>query len=424
MRVEVQEIEPCKRRLVVEAPETEVADAWEAAFARVRRRARLPGFRTGKVPRSLVRVHFADELRRAVAEQLVPDVYRRALDEVRLDPVEEPEVRDLHLEEGQPLRFTAEVEIRAPIVLGEYRGVKVAHTPAEVSDHDVEAALRQLAERQATLTTVTRPARLGDHVIVDYTLEPEGAEPRGEQGYAFEAGSGRVLPEMDEAVIGLEAGAERSVSVRFPEQHPREELRGRTGQLALRVVEVKEKELPALDDDFARTLGTHQTLTELRDGLRGHLDAERERQDRRILEEKIVDALLASHDFAVPESLVLREIAHRIGHARERLKSQGVDPDTLPWDYNRLTTELRPDAQRSVRRALLLDAVADTEEIAVDEGAVDTEIAGLAAESGRAPQAIRTLLQRSGELDGLRHRLRERKVLSFLVEHADIQPEA
>ena len=424
MKVEVEEIEPCKRRLVVEAPEAEVAAAWEAAFGRVQRQARLPGFRKGKVPRSLVRAHFAEEVRRAVAEQLVPDAYRRALDEVHLDPVEEPEVRDLHLEEGRPLRFVAEVEIKPTIVLGEYRGLKVVHTSGQVGDADVEAALHHLAERQATLTTTAHPARLGDHVIVDYTLEPEGAEPRSEQGYAFEVGGGRVLPEMDEAVLGLEAGAERSVTVRFPDQHSREELRGRTGQLALRIVEVKEKELPALDDDFARALGGHQTLAEVRETLRGSLEAERERQDRRALEEKLVDALLSSHDFTVPDSLVLREIAHRIGHARERLKSQGVDPDTLPWDYNQLTAELRPDAERSVRRALLLDAVAEKEDVAVDEGAVDTEIAGLAAESGRAPQAIRALLQRSGDLDGLRHRLRERKVLSFLVEHADIQPEA
>ncbi len=424
MKIQVQELEPCKRQLLVEAPEAEVAAAWEAAYGRVQRQARLPGFRRGKVPRALVRQHFAGEVRRAVAEQLVPDVYRRALGEARLDPVEEPEVRDLYLEEGQPLRFTAVVEIKPSITLGQYRGVRVAHAPGQVADADVEAALAALQERHATLVTVTRPARAGDFVVVDYEIRPEGAEPRAERGYAFEVGSGQVLPEMDEAAVGLAAGDERQLTVRFPDQHPREELRGKTGELAMRVVEVKEKEVPALDDEFALALGTHQTAGELREAVRAELAAARERQNRRKLEEAVVDAILQSHDFAVPESLVLREVAHRIGHARERLRRDGVNPDAMPWDYPRLTADLRPDATRAVRRGLVLEAIAEKEEITAGEAEVEAEIARLARESGRAPQAMRSLLQRGGDLEGLRRALREAKTLQFLVEQAQVHPEA
>lgn len=423
MKVEVQQLEPCKRQLLVEAPEAEVAAAWEAAYGRVQREARLPGFRRGKVPRALVRQHFAGEVRRAVAEQLVPDVYRRALGEARLDPVEEPEVRDLYLEEGQPLRFTAVVEIKPSITLGQYRDVRVAHAPGQVADADVEAALAALQERHATLVTVTRPARAGDFVVVDYEIRPEGAEPRAERGYAFEVGSGQVLPEMDEAAVGLAAGDERQLTVRFPDQHPREELRGKTGELAMRVVEVKEKEVPALDDEFARALGTHQTVAELREAVRAELAAARERQNRRKLEEAVVDAILQTHDFAVPESLVLREVAHRIGHARERLRRDGVNPDAVPWDYPRLTADLRPDATRAVRRGLVLEAIAEKEEITAGEAEVEEEIARLARESGRAPQAMRSLLQRGGDLEGLRRALREAKTLQFLVEQAQVHPE-
>lgn len=424
MKIEIQEIEPCKRQLLVEAPESEVAAAWEAAYGRVQRQARLPGFRRGKVPRALVRQHFAGEVRRAVAEQLVPDVYRRAVGEARLSPVEEPEVRDLHLEEGQPLRFTAVIEIKPTIALGEYRGASVAHTRGEVTDADVEDALSALQERHATLVTATRPARAGDFVVLDYEIRPEGAEPRAERGYAFEVGQGQVLPEMDEAAVGLATGDARQVTVRFPDRHPREDLRGKTGELTMRVVEVKEKEVPALDDEFARALGPHKTLAELREAVRAELVAARERQNRRKLEEAAVDAVLATHDFAVPESLVLREIAHRIGHARERLRRDGVNPDAVPWDYARLTGELRPDATRAVRRGLLLEAIGDKEEITVSEAEVEAEIARLARESDRAPQAIRSLLQRGGDLEGLRRGLREAKTLAFLVEQAQVHPEA
>lgn len=424
MKVEVHELDPCKRRLTVEAPEEEVRAAWAAACGRVQREARLPGFRRGKVPLPLVRTRFADEVRQAVAEALIPAVYRRAVDEARLSPVEEPEVRDLELEEGRPLRFTAVVEIKPAIALGAYRGVSVAHTPRSVTDADVDAALGALAEERATLVTVARPARHGDFVLVDYEIRPEGAAPRAQQGYAFEIGAGRVLPELEEAVLGLEAGAERQLSVRFSERHPREELRGRTAAAWLRLVEVKEKEVPPLDDELARALGTHETLAELREALRARLAAERERQNRRALEEAVVDALLARHAFGVPESLVLREISHRIGHAREGLRQQGVDPDAVRWDYAKLAAELRPDAERAVRRALLLEAIAEREELTATEAEVQAEIERLARESGRAPQAVRSLLERGGDLGGLRLALREAKTLAFLVEHADIRPAA
>ena len=423
MKVQVQELDPCKRQLVVEAPESEVAAAWEKAYGRVQRDARLPGFRRGKVPRSLVRAHFADEVRRTVAEQLVPDVYRRALDETRLAPVEDPEVQDLQLAEGQPLRFTAVVEIKPAITLGEYRGVPVTHTPAPLTDADVEAALASLADRHATLATVDRPARAGDHVVLDYTIEPEGAPPRSEQGYAFQVGAGRVLPEMDEAVVGLAAGDERRVTVRFPAEHPREDLRAKSGQLAIRVIEVKEKEVPALDDEFARGLGSHQTIAELREAVRAEMAVQRERQNRRALEDAVVDAVLARHEFALPESLVQREIAHRIGRMQASISRQGVDPAKLDWDYAKLAEDLRPAAVRAVRWALLQEAIAEKEEQAVTDDEVDAEIARLAQESGRAPQAVKGLLQRGGDLDHLRLGLREAKVLKLLVDNARIQPE-
>jgi len=210
--------------------------------------------------------------------------------------------------------------------------------------------------------------------------------------------------------------------VRFPDAHPREELRGRPGELTLRVVEVKEKEVPPLDDELARGLGTHETLAELRNAVQTRLTADRERQDRQALEEAVVDAVLARHDFVVPESLVVREVSHRIGHARENLRRQGVDPDAVRWDYQKLAADLRPDAERAVRRTLLLEAIAAREGVTVGVGDVDAEIARLAQDSGRAPQAIRSLLERGNELEGMRLTLREAKTLALLVEHAKIEP--
>ncbi|MBI4240894.1 MAG: trigger factor [Candidatus Rokubacteria bacterium] len=418
MKVAVEELEACKRRLQVEAPEDLVQKAWEEACGRVQRRARLPGFRKGHVPRNLVKVHFAEEVRREVAQQLIPDVYRQALAEAQLRPVEEPDLHEVTLEEGTPLRFTAIVEIKPEITLGNYKGLTVQHTPGVVTEEEVEHALAHLQEEHAEFRSVERAAGPGDLVIMDYTLAPEGMEARTEQGYAFLVGSESVLREIDEAVVGLSRGEERELQVRFPDSHHREELRGKPGSARLKVAEVKEKVLPSLDDDFARTLGPYDDLAGLRAAIKKELDAQRDRENRRALEENVADALLAEHAFQVPEALVLRQVAHVIGHTRERLRQQGMDPDRMDWDYNKLVAELRPAAEKAVRRVLLLEAIAEREGLSPSEEDVGAEVERIAKASQRPAPAVRRLMEKGGDLETLRLRLRETQVLDFLIQHA------
>ncbi len=421
MKVAVEELEACKRRLQVEAPEDLVRKAWEEAYGRVGREARLPGFRKGHVPRNLVRLHFADEVRQEVARRLIPQVYHQAVAEARLHPVEDPAFHEVTLEEGSPLKFTAVVEIKPAINLGTYTGLVVRHAPSQVSDEDGEKALEHLREQHAEFRSVTRSADVGDLVIVDYVLTPEGMEPRREQGYAFLVGSQAVLPEIDEAAIGLVAGGERETRVRFPDDHRREELRGKSGVALVRVVEVKEKTVPPLDDEFAKALGQHATLDELRAAVRKELEAARERDNRRALEDVVVEALLAQHDFGVPEAMVLRQVARMIEHAREGMRRQGVDPDHIRWDYEKLTEELRPGALRAVRRALLLEAIAEKEGLAPADGDVEAEVEKIARASQRPAPAVRRLMEKSGDLDALRFSLREARTLDFLIQHARIE---
>ena len=421
MKVAVEELEACKRRLQVEAPEDLVRQAWEEAYGRVGGQVKLPGFRKGHIPRNLLKLHFADEVRREVAQRLIPQVYRQALAETKLHPVEDPDFHDVTLEEGSPLKFTAVVEIKPAITLGDYRGVSVQHSPTRVSDEDLQKTLEHLREQQALFKSVERPADVGDMVLVDYTLTPEGMEPRSEQGYAFLVGSQAVLPEIDEAAIGLAAGGERETRIRFPDDHRREDLRGKGGLARVRVVEVKEKALPALDDEFAKGLGEYATLAELKSAMRKELEAQREREDRRALEEKAVDALLAQHDFQAPEAMVLRQVAHLIEHARERMRRQGVDPDQIKWDYEKLTEELRPGALRAVRRALLLEVIAEKEGLAPGEADVEAEVEKIARASQRPAPAVRRLMEKSGDLETLRFSLREARTLDLLIQHARIE---
>jgi trigger factor len=420
MKVAVEELESCKRKLAVEAPVDVVTQEWERAYGRVQKRASLPGFRRGRVPRSLVKLHFADDVKREVAEHLIPDVYRRALSEARIDPVNEPDLQDLTLEEGAPLSFTAVVEVKPAIALGDYRGVEVQHAPAPVTEADVDEALERMREQHAQFNSVERPAASGDLVVVDYTLTPEAHEPTTANGYHFLVGSGTVLPEIDAAVVGMRAGEERQVSVRFAEDHRMESLRSKSGTASLKLSEVKEKALPALDDDFAKVLGEFETLDAVKTELRQGLRAQREAESRRALEDKVMEALLARHEFGVPEAMVMRQVAHQVEHTRERLRRQGVDPDAIQWDYTKIVGELRPGAEKAVRRALLLEAIADKEGLATSDEELEAEVEKYARASQRPAPAVRRMMEKSGDLDALRHGLRERKTLDLLVEHTRV----
>jgi trigger factor len=420
MKVAVEELESCKRKLAVEAPVDVVTQEWERAYGRVQKRATLPGFRRGRVPRSLVKLHFADDVRREVAEHLIPDVYRKALTEAHIDPVNEPDLQDLKLEEGAPLSFTAVVEVKPAIALGDYRGVEVQHAPAPVTDEDVGAALERMREQHAQYNSVERPAAPGDLVVVDYTLAPEGHEPTTANGYHFLVGSGTVLPEIDAAVVGMGAGEQREIPLRFADDHRMESLRGKSGTASLKLGEVKEKILPTLDDDFAKGLGEFETLEAVKTEVRRQLEAGREAESRQTLEDKIMEALLARHEFGVPEAMVMRQVAHQVEHTRERLRRQGVDPDSIQWDYSKIVGELRPGAEKAVRRALLLEAIADKEAVAATDTDVEAEVERFARASQRPAPAVRRMMEKSGDLDALRSGLRERKTLDLLIEHTRV----
>jgi trigger factor len=422
MKVDVEELGACKRRLQVEETREVVEQAWAQAFVRVQKEARLHGFRKGKVPRSMIKLHFSDDVKQEVARHLIPEVYRQALEETRLSPVDEPDLQDVTLEESAPLKFSAVVEIRPTIALGKYIGLDVKHEPKAFAETEVDEALLHLQEQHAEYRAVERPADVGDLVIMDYTLTPDLMEPRTETGYGFTIGSGAVMPEIEEAVIGLGPGGARTTRVRFPDDHRNEGLRGKSGEAAVKVTEVKEKVLPPLDDDLARSLGSFETLVALRDEVRKGLESRREQENRRALEDAVLEAALAEHPFEVPEALVVRQVGYQVEHMREHIRSQGVDPDRVPWDYPKLLEELRPAAGKTVRRALLIEAIAEKEGLVAGPALVDAEVARIAESSQRPVPAVRSMLEKNGDLDRIRISLTEKRTVDLLIERATIAP--
>ncbi len=420
MKVAVEEVSSCKRKLQVEEGPDVVRAAWQKAFSRVQKEARLPGFRKGKVPSSMIKLHFADEVRQEVARRLIPEIYRQALAETQIKPVEEPDLQQVSLEEDAPLKFEALVEIKPAITLGQYTGLSVKHTPKPFEEREVDETLEHLREQHAEFRTVERAADPGDLVLMDYTLTPEGLEPRSEKGYGFVIGSGGVMPEIEEAVIGLSAGGERTVNVRFPDTHQMESMRGKAGVAQVKVNEVKEKILPPLDDELAKTVGQVDTLDALKAEVRKGLQTRRESENRRALEEAVTDVLLAIHPIEVPEALVLRQVGHLIEHTKERMRRQGMDPEKLPWDYGKLLQELRPGAEKAVRRALILEAISDKEGLNPSEADIETEIEKIAVANNRPAPAVKRMMDQSGDLAGLRHSLGEARTMDFLISKASV----
>jgi trigger factor len=373
------------------------------------------------VPRSMIKLHFSDDVRQEVARRLIPDVYRQALDQTQLRPVDEPDLQDVTLEESAPLKFSAVIEIKPAIALGKYVGLDVKHTPKPFTESEVDEGLAHLQEQHAEYRAVERPADVGDLVIVDYTLTPDGMEPRSESGYTFAIGNSGVMPEIEEAVIGLGPGGARSTRVKFPDDHRNEALRGKSGSADVKVTEVKEKVLPPLDDDFAKAIGsTFETLEALREEMRKGLTSRREQENRRELENAVIEVALAEHPFEVPEALVLRQAGYQIEHMREHMRRQGVDPDRLPWDYKKLYEELKPAAERSVRRALLIEAIAEREGLQPAAADVDAEVERIAQSTQRPVAAVRAMLERDGDLERLRISLMEKRTLDFLIERAAV----
>jgi trigger factor len=367
-----------------------------------------------------VKLHFAADVRREVAEHLIPAVYKEAVEKEKLEPVSEPDLEDVKLEEDAPLSFVAVIEVKPTIALGDYTGVAVQHAAVPVNDGDVQQTLDGMREQQAQFRSVERAAAPGDLVIVDYTLSPQDHDPSTATGYQFLVGSGGVMPEIDQAVAGLRAGEQREIGLRFPDDHRLESLRGKSGTAKVTVTEIKEKVLPDLDDEFAKSLGEFENLEALRAQVRKQLEARRTGDERRELEDKVVDTVIARHEFGVPDAMVMRQVAHQVEHARERMRRQGIDPDRVPWDYDKLIPELRPGAERGVRRTLLLDAIATKEGVAPTEADVDAEVEKIAEASRRPVAAVRRMMEKSGELEGLQHALRERRTLDFLIQNASI----
>jgi trigger factor len=408
----------CKREIAVEIPAEAVARETEAVVQRLQKLARVPGFRRGKVPASVVRTRFAEDLKSEVVEALVPKFFRAAVEKQGLVPISQPRITDLEMTEGQPLRFKASFEVLPAIEVSSYKDLHVEKPEITVTDEEVEQALARLREQQATFTAIEgRAIQDGDYAQVSFRSAPkEGGGPGGNvDDVLVEVGGSNTVAEFSENLRGAKPSEERTFDVSYPKEFSDERLAGKTLTYTVTVKAIKQKNLPAADDAFAKEVGDFETLAALQQRIREGLDAEKRHTAEHEAKDKLVDELVQRHDFPVPEALVEHQIDVRLERGLRALASQGMRPEDMKkMDFPRLRAGQREAALKEVKASLLLDKIAGLEKIEVGEEEIAKEIEALAAQTKQAPEAIRARLTRDGALDRIRDRIRNEKTLDFL----------
>jgi trigger factor len=416
-----------KREISVEIPASEVARETEVQVQRYQKSARLPGFRSGHVPPSIIRQRFGEGLKNDVAEALIPKYFRKEAEKQGLIPVSQPRVTDLHIHDGEPLRFKATFEVLPEINVEGYKELRAEKPEIVVTDEEVEQALNNVREQHASYTNVEgRPLAEGDFAQASMDGKPK--TPAGDENaksnpalkdVLIEIGGKNTVPEFTQNLVGAAAGEERTFDVVYPEDAPDKRLAGKTFVYTVKVNGIKQKNLPEMNDDFAKELGEFTSLDQVRKQIRENIDAEKRHDAERRAKDKIVAELVKRNEFEVPESLVDRQIDLRLERGLRALAAQGMKmEDMKKMDLPRLRAGQREQAVQDVKSTLLLDRIADLEKIEVSDEEVNRELNALATQSKQTPEAVRARLTEDGGLDRIRNRIRSEKTLEFLYHQS------
>jgi trigger factor len=432
-----QKASATKREIQIEIPVADVNRQTDTLIQKYQKVARIPGFRRGHVPASIIRQRFSEEIKTDMVEALIPRFFRQEAERLSLHPVSQPRVTDLHLHDGEPLRFKAAFEVLPEIRLEGYKELRAEKPEIAVSEADVEQALADVRERHASFNPVEgRALADGDFAQVSLDGTPKPGETKLGQGKPGEGKSDEgqpvhmdevlveiagqnTMPEFTEHLRGTSAGDERSFDVNYPEDTQDKRLAGKTFTYAVKVQSIKQKSLPEMNDEFAKTLGEFQTVDDVRKAIREQMEAERKHEAEHAAKEKLVGQLIQRNDFEVPDSLVEQQIDIRLERGLRALAAQGLTAEQMKkMDLQRLRAGQREQAIHDVKAALLLERVAEEENVQVSDEELNQELEALAKQSKQTSEAVRARLTRDGGLDRIRTRIRNEKTLEFLYNQS------
>ena len=438
MKTEFIDITQTQKNLLVEIP----SDVVEAEIDRVTRdytrQAKIPGFRPGKVPPKVVRQRFRDQILHEVAHELIPRAVDEALRARGVEPVDSPDIRDVVVEEGQPLKFTATFETVPPIDPGDYAAISLRRPPVELAEEEIDQALKQMRERAARYDPIEdRAVDTGDTVQLDLrrtalgpepdraadgSEAPDAVTPRTEhhENITVEIGAAANPPGFDEQLTGMRGGEQKTFSLTYPEEYAVRELAGTAVEYGVTLRGIKRRNVPALDDEFAKDMGDFDTLDALRARVREDLRHHKEHEADHVVRGDLLKQLASRVTGGVPAALVDREIDRRLEEFVRRLIEQQIDPMRANINWEEFRERQREPATDAVKSALVLDEIARREQIAVSDEDVEREIERYAERSGRTPAAVRARLEKEGGISRLYSGLRRERAIDFLLSRARI----
>ncbi len=425
MSVQVEKLEKNMAKLTIEVSAAEFEKALEDAFLKNKNKISVPGFRKGKVPRQMVEKMYGPEIfYEDAANALIPDAYSKALDECEEDIVSSPEIDVTQIEKGKSFIFTATVALKPEVKLGKYKGVKVEATEVTVTDEEVDAKIEKERENNARTIEVTdRPVKDGDMTVLDFEGFVDGVAFDGGKGenYPLTIGSGAFIPGFEEQLVGAEIGKEVEVNVTFPEDYQAEELKGKAAVFKCTIKEIKEKELPALDDEFASEVSEFDTLEEYKKDVKETLTIEKEKAAREAKEAAVIDAIIADSEMDIPEAMVTTQQKQMIDEFAQRMQMQGLSMEQYfqftGASLDKMMEQVKPQAETRIKSRLVLEAVAAKEGIEATEEDYEEEIKTMAEVYQMEPDKIKEMLPEKS-VKGIKEDIAVKKAAEFVVNNA------
>lgn len=426
MKANWEKIENNVGVLDVEIDAEQVAAALDKAFRKVVAKVTVPGFRKGKVPRKIFEARFGVEsLYQDAIDILLPEAYSKALDQTGIEPVSRPEVDVEQFAKGQPFKFKAKVTVKPEVKLGEYKGVEVPAADTEVTEEEINKELERMQQRHAELVVVDEgPVQMGDIANIDFEgfLDGEPFEGGKGENYSLELGSGSFIPGFEEQVVGLNIAEEKDINVTFPENYHAENLAGKAVVFKVKLNGIKRKNLPALDDEFAKDVSEFDTLEEYKQDLAAKLKERKEKDAEAARENAVIDKIVEASEVDIPEVMIEDETDQIMNEFESRLRMQGMTLDLYcqfsGQSKEALREQMKGDAAKRVRNNLVLEAVAKAENLEVSESEVDEELENLSKLYNRSVDELRSIFTSNGYLNTLTTDLKIRKAVKFVVEQS------
>jgi trigger factor len=411
----------CVKKVQIEIPSAEIQNRMTQIFDKMQKTASLPGFRAGKVPRKMLETRYTADVRAQAIQEILPEAFDKIAKENNINTVSDPYVTDIKNEPGKPVEVTIDVEVRPVYELADYSGISIKRHNVTVSDEEIEKELSRIQENSATYTPITdRPAQEGDWVRYNYTEKIKGIKSsKGEN--QVELGKGLALPEIEKALIGQSVKAEVNVELTYPADYADKKKAGKQSEITLTVTEIKEKHIPALDDELAKDLGQFENLDQLRNKIKEELLNYKEAMEKEAMRNQILDYLVEKNPFDLPASMVHQGSEEIFYQTQMRMRMNGQTFETMKVTPDDIARKSIETAKRSIRTAYIIDDIATRENIQVTDEELDKAIAGMAAQYHAELDQYKQYLAQKKKIETIRHDLRYDKVMDFLMGKANIE---